>query len=330
MTYWVDFNNNLAGIKRPEKADFIQRRANDYFDKIGRELNAPIATALAQTTLPEVETTNNSAQNVNPTIEQSKSITNAPEPFVPTMPITGVPSAANAKHNISDPQVEKLCKYLESDKPGKVIFALKSLRKMRATEAATRILPCLTHSNPNVIRESCRTLTIIGNKDAIPAIELLLTNARPDLVREACRTLAILGNKNVIPVIEPLLTNSKSDIKYRHEKTHYRTMSAHRPAGHSACRRDNWHPEKPAPQDRHRRLGRIGLLHGAHDRSGRVQQSGNHFPRHAGSLEQPLSSGANQVCRKTNKEKPDHRHRRCNGSEQGRHQQTNHQFAGAG
>jgi hypothetical protein len=213
MTYWVDFNNNLAGIKRPEKADFIQRRANDYFDKIGRELNAPIATALAQTTLPEVETTNNSAQNVNPTIEQSKSITNAPEPFVPTMPITGVPSAANAKHNISDPQVEKLCKYLESDKPGKVIFALKSLRKMRATEAATRILPCLTHSNPNVIRESCRTLTIIGNKDAIPAIELLLTNARPDLVREACRTLAILGNKNVIPVIEPLLTNSKSDIR---------------------------------------------------------------------------------------------------------------------
>jgi hypothetical protein len=175
ISFFADFNNGST-IWRQMSSEFLQQMVNDFFGKIGKSLNK------------ESET------------------------FVPTMPITGVPSAANTMNKISDYQVEKLCEELEADNPRKVIDALKKLRNMKATEAAPRILPCLAHSNPNVIREACRTLAIIGNKDAVPAIEPLLTNARPDIIREACRTLAVIGNKDAIPAIEPLLTNARPDI----------------------------------------------------------------------------------------------------------------------
>jgi hypothetical protein len=125
----------------------------------------------------------------------------------------GKDKVAAEQKRISDPAVEKLCESLAQDNPGKVIDALKKLRKMKATEAAPRVLRCLTHSNPDVVREACRTLVVIGNQDAVPAIIPLLTHERPDIIREACRTLAIIGNKDVIPTIEPLLTNSRSDIR---------------------------------------------------------------------------------------------------------------------
>jgi hypothetical protein len=119
-----------------------------------------------------------------------------------------------ATNIITDPAVERLCESLNQDDPGRVKDALKKLSKMpQATEAVPRILPCLSDSKPDVVREACRTLAIIGNQSAVPALLPLLTHDRPDVVREACRTLAIVGNKNVIPSLEPLLTNSRSDIR---------------------------------------------------------------------------------------------------------------------
>jgi len=118
---------------------------------------------------------------------------------------------------ITDPAVEKLCEMLEQDNPGKVKDALKKLRDKKlesnASQAIPKILPCLTDSKPDVVREACRTLAIIGNQDAVPALLPLLTNERPDIVREACRTLAAIGNKDTIPSIEPLLTHPKPDIR---------------------------------------------------------------------------------------------------------------------
>jgi hypothetical protein len=119
-----------------------------------------------------------------------------------------------ATNTISDPEVERLCESLVQDNPGKVKDALKKLSRMpQATEAVPKILPCLTDSKPDVVREACRTLAAIGNQDAVPAILPLLTNERPDIIREACRALAIVGNKDVIPSLEPLLTNSRSDVR---------------------------------------------------------------------------------------------------------------------
>jgi hypothetical protein len=120
-------------------------------------------------------------------------------------------------NTISDPAVAKLCESLTQDNPGKVKDALKKLRDKKltinASEVIPKILQCLTHSNPDVVREACRTLVVVGNQDAVPAIIPLLTHERPDIIREACRTLAILGNKDVILSIQPLLTNPRSDVR---------------------------------------------------------------------------------------------------------------------
>ncbi len=137
----------------------------------------------------------------------------------PDQPMTVVPvkPAVATTNIISDPEVAKLCEQLEQDNPGKVKDALNKLRdkklKDNASQAIPKILPCLASSQPDVVREACKTLAIIGNQDAISAILPLLTNERPDIIREACRTLADIGNKDTISSIEPLLTNPRSDIR---------------------------------------------------------------------------------------------------------------------
>lgn len=94
-------------------------------------------------------------------------------------------NATNTSNSISDPEVEKLCASLESDKPGEVADALRRLRTMNAPEAVPKILPCLTNSNPGVVRDACRTLAVLGNKNIIPSIEPLLKNSRKDIRKDA-------------------------------------------------------------------------------------------------------------------------------------------------
>src|ERR1039457_2780899 len=104
-------------------------------------------------------------------------------------PVSASVISNNALNRINDPAVEKLCESLDQDNPGKVKDALKKLRdkqlESNASQAVPKVLPCLTHSNPDVVREACRTLAIIGNQDAVPAIVPLLMNERPDIIREA-------------------------------------------------------------------------------------------------------------------------------------------------
>jgi hypothetical protein len=40
MMYWVDFSNSMTGIQRPQGGVFYQNHVNDFWGKIGRELNA--------------------------------------------------------------------------------------------------------------------------------------------------------------------------------------------------------------------------------------------------------------------------------------------------
>ena len=99
-----------------------------------------------------------------------------------TIPATDTTNAAN---NISDPEVEKLCADLKSDKPGKVADALKRLRTMNSPEAVPQILPCLTNPKSGVVRDACRTLAVLGDKSIIPSIEPLLTDSRSDVRKDA-------------------------------------------------------------------------------------------------------------------------------------------------
>ena len=94
-------------------------------------------------------------------------------------------NAWNVEKTITDPEVKRLCDILKTGKPDAVVKALKSLRDMDAPEAVPEILPCLTNSNSNVIRDACRTLAVLGDKSIVPSIEPLLKHSRADVRKDA-------------------------------------------------------------------------------------------------------------------------------------------------
>jgi hypothetical protein len=104
--------------------------------------------------------------------------------------------SAGGTNIITDPAVEKLCEELDQENPGKVKDALKKLAKMpQATEAIPKILPCLTDSKPDVVREALKTLAAIGGKDVIPSLQPLLTNSRSDIRDDAYKAITKLQAK---------------------------------------------------------------------------------------------------------------------------------------
>jgi HEAT repeat protein len=76
--------------------------------------------------------------------------------------------------------------------PRDIIRTLKFLRSPDYVAAVPVIVPLLKHENANVVRDACRTLTVIGDNTAIPAIEPLLSDNRTDVRREAKEAIDLL------------------------------------------------------------------------------------------------------------------------------------------
>jgi hypothetical protein len=57
------------------------------------------------------------------------------------------------------------------------------------------IKPLLNHANSHIIRDACRTLAVIGNKDVIPKIEPLLKNPEPAVQKDAQDAIVALKAK---------------------------------------------------------------------------------------------------------------------------------------
>jgi hypothetical protein len=96
---------------------------------------------------------------------------------------------------MSDPEVKRLCDILKTGKPDDMIKSLKTLREMDAPEAVPDIVACLNNSNSNVIRDSCRTLAVLGDTSNIPSIEPLLKHSRADVRKDAQDAINALGGK---------------------------------------------------------------------------------------------------------------------------------------
>jgi hypothetical protein len=96
---------------------------------------------------------------------------------------------------ISDPEVKRLCDTLKTGKPDEVIKSLKTLREMDAPEAVPQIVACLNNSNPNVIRDSCRTLAVLGDTSNVSSIEPLLKHSRADVRKDAQDAINALSGK---------------------------------------------------------------------------------------------------------------------------------------
>ena len=84
-----------------------------------------------------------------------------------------------------DPKVFVTMLGLKSSDPGQIVHTLKLLRTPESSAAVPAILPLLTNANPNVVRDACRTLAVIANKDVIPSIEPLLQSKRADVKKDA-------------------------------------------------------------------------------------------------------------------------------------------------
>jgi len=73
---------------------------------------------------------------------------------------------------------------------------LISLRGLKAESTVPDILPLLNHKHPNVIRDACRTLAVLGNKDLIPQIEPLLNHPEAAVKKDAQDAIYKLRQKS--------------------------------------------------------------------------------------------------------------------------------------
>ena len=101
-----------------------------------------------------------------------------------------------ALHSDVEPaDITAICALLKSAEPDEVIDGLKSLRGLKAPGAVAEIVPQLQHANTHVVRDACRTLAALGDKDTIKAIDPLLNNPDPAVKKDAQDAIFQLNSK---------------------------------------------------------------------------------------------------------------------------------------
>ena len=59
-----------------------------------------------------------------------------------------------------------------------------------------QLLPLLKHATPNVVRDACRSLAVLGGKDVIPSIEPLLSHPDAKVQKDAKDAIFALKSKS--------------------------------------------------------------------------------------------------------------------------------------
>jgi len=96
---------------------------------------------------------------------------------------------------VSSEDLKNIVVLTKSNDPGEAIDGLKALRGLKAQETIPDIKACLNSPTPNVMRDSCRTLAVLGTKNDIPAIEPLLANKNAAVQKDARDAIFELKNK---------------------------------------------------------------------------------------------------------------------------------------
>ncbi len=82
-------------------------------------------------------------------------------------------------------EIKSICALLKATEQREVMDGLIALRGLNAAEALPEILPLLNHTAPGVIRDTCRTVAVLGGKEHIALIEPLLKHADPKVQLDA-------------------------------------------------------------------------------------------------------------------------------------------------
>ena len=96
---------------------------------------------------------------------------------------------------MDDADIRQVCQLLKANDWREIVDGLKALRGLNAPQAVPDILPLLKHPQENVVRDSCRTLAVLGNKDVIASIEPLRTNKNAAIQKDANDAIALLRAK---------------------------------------------------------------------------------------------------------------------------------------
>lgn len=104
--------------------------------------------------------------------------------------VLGVLHAEVDEQNLND-----ICAMFKASDSREQIDALISLRGLKAESKIPEIVTLLDSPTPNVIRDACRTLAVLGNKELIPKIEPLLTHADKKVQTDAQDAIYKLKNK---------------------------------------------------------------------------------------------------------------------------------------
>jgi hypothetical protein len=97
--------------------------------------------------------------------------------------------------DVTSAEIKTICGLLKATDQREVMDGLIALRGLKAAEALPEILPLLNHAVPNVVRDACRTVAVLGGKEHIPLIEPLLKNADPKVQKDAQDALFVLKAK---------------------------------------------------------------------------------------------------------------------------------------
>ncbi len=97
--------------------------------------------------------------------------------------------------DVTSAEIKTICGLLKATDQREVMDGLIALRGLKAAEALPEILPLLNHAAPNVVRDACRTVAVLGGKEHIPLIEPLLKNADPKVQKDAQEALFVLKAK---------------------------------------------------------------------------------------------------------------------------------------
>jgi HEAT repeat protein len=100
---------------------------------------------------------------------------------------------------VDETDVKAICAMLKEPTVDANMEALKSLRGLQGPAVAGAlpdILPSLKSSNSHVVRDACRTLAVLGNKDVIPLIEPLLSSPDKKIQKDAQDAVTALRAKS--------------------------------------------------------------------------------------------------------------------------------------
>jgi HEAT repeat protein len=92
-------------------------------------------------------------------------------------------------------ELQKICALLKAKDHREIMDGLISLRGLKAAAVLSEITPLLQHETPNVIRDACRTIAVLGNKSHVPLLEPLLKHANAAVQKDAKDAIFKLSDK---------------------------------------------------------------------------------------------------------------------------------------